>query len=80
MKNLIYPEEAIDNGYEGTVECDFYMDKDGFVNINNIEGPYGILEKEAERIIKKLPRFIPASVKEVPVAFSFKIPITYRIN
>ncbi len=80
IKNLIYPDEAIDNGLEGTVECDFYIDKEGFVNVKKTEGPYGILEKEAERIIRKLPRFIPGSVKDIPSAFSFRIPITYSIN
>jgi TonB family protein len=80
VENFNYPSKAIDNNIQGTVECEFYIDKEGTVSIKKIDGPHKILENEAERIIKKIPGFTPGSIKEIPIKFLFKIPITFRLE
>jgi hypothetical protein len=79
-KNFSYPEKAIDNGIQGKVECSFFIDKNGDLEIDKIDGPHTILEKEAERILKRLPKFQNGTIKGVPAKFSFSIPISFWLE
>jgi protein TonB len=45
-----------------------------------MHGPDKNLEKEAERIISKLPKMIPGKQRERPVRVPFSIPITFRLQ
>jgi protein TonB len=78
-KSLHYPDEAQNNGIEGTVMVQFIVDKDGNVSeVTVISGPeQGGLREEAVRVIKKSGRWTPAvqnghqvkSYKRQPVGF-----------
>ena len=80
VDNFNYPKKAIKKRIQGKVECTFYIDKEGSVEIFKTEGPDEILEQEAQRILKKLPEFIPGTIKGVPSKFSFGIPIKFKLN
>jgi TonB family protein len=80
IKNFSYPEEAIDRGIRGKVTCSFIIDKNGYVQIEKLDGPDVILEKEAERILKRLPKFQHGTIKGIPAKFSFTIPITFKLD
>ena len=63
--NIEYPEEAIDNGIEGTVNVQFGIDENG--NISNVKTlgnkiGYG-LEEEAVKVISNMPKWTPGIVK-----------------
>ena len=45
-----------------------------------MRGPDKNLEKEAERIISKLPAMIPGKQRGRPVRVPFSIPITFRLQ
>jgi periplasmic protein TonB len=78
-KNLRYPDEAMNNGTEGTVMVQFIVDRDGHISdAVAISGPEnGGLREEAIRVIKKSGQWTPAvqngryvkSYKRQPVIF-----------
>jgi TonB family protein len=79
-KNFRYPEKALENGIQGKVECKFDINKDGILIIKEIKGPHKLLEEEARRILKKIPKFVNGTIKGVPETFPFSIPITFKLD
>ena len=45
-----------------------------------MRGPDKNLEKEAQRIISKLPKMTPGKQRGRPVRVPFSIPITFRLQ
>lgn len=80
VKNFRYPNKALRKGIEGRVECKFYIDKSGMLIIQELSGPDKMLEDEAERILKKFPKFVNGTIKGIPVKFSLSIPITFKLD
>lgn len=80
VKNFRYPNKALRKGIQGKVECKFYIDKDGMLIIYELKGPDKILEDEAERILKKIPKLVNGTIKGIPVKFSLSIPITFKLD
>ena len=75
-----YPEIAQEMGIQGRVYVQFIIDEKG--NITNIQlrGPDKNLEKEARRIIEKLPKMLPGKQRGRPVRVPFSYPITFRLQ
>ncbi len=75
-----YPEIAQEMGIQGRVYVQFIIDEKG--NITNIQlrGPDKNLEKEAPRIIEKLPKMIPGKQRGRAVRVPFSYPITFRLQ
>lgn len=60
-RNLMYPEQAIENHTEGMVKLQFIVDKSGDISeITALNDPGDGLAEEAIRIIKKCPKWHPA--------------------
>ncbi len=80
-KNFNYPSKAYESNIQGRVFIQFVIDKTGKVDNLRIRGPYkgDLLEAEAERIIKKLPKFIPGKHNGRDVKVKYGIPITFKI-
>lgn len=80
-KNLRYPEKAYDNGVQGRVFVHFIIDNKGNVGKMKIVAPYKgeELGKEAERIMKKLPKFKPGKHEGSAITVKYGLPITFRI-
>ena len=79
-KSLHYPEDAIEKEIEGTVLVQFIVDKEGNVSdVSAISGP-NELRGEAERVIKKSGKWIPASQNGRKVKSYKKQPITFRLD
>jgi protein TonB len=79
-KHFTYPEVAAEMGIQGRVNVMFTIDKDGSITNVKMRGPDANLEKEAARIISKLPRMIPGKQRGKPVRVPFSVPITFRLN
>lgn len=81
-KNQQYPEKAMEENIQGRVSVLFIIDKDG--NISNVQarGPKGgeLLEKEALRVISKLPKFKPGMQRGKPVKVKYSQPITFKLQ
>lgn len=80
VKNFNYPKEAILEGIEGKVLVQFTINKEGKVVDIKKRGPKNgeLLEKEADRLIAKLPRFIPGKHKGNLVNVKYALPIIFK--
>lgn len=79
-KNFRYPEIAQEMGIQGRVYVQFVIDKDGSITGVRTRGPDKNLEKEAERIISKLPKMTPGKQRGRAVRVPFSIPINFRLQ
>lgn len=79
-KNFRYPEIAQEMGIQGRVYVQFVIAKDGNITGVRMRGPDKNLEKEAARIIGKLPKMTPGKQRGRPVRVPFSIPITFRLQ
>ena len=80
-KHFDYPERAKEDNIQGKVNVLMTIDKFG-VATYRVRGPKGtaLLEKEAERIMSKLPKFIPGKQRGRPTAVSYSIPIMFKLD
>ena len=78
--HIKYPPKAAKRRIQGRVDVEFMVDKTGKVyDIRVVESADKDLEKEALRVCRLLPDFIPASVNGEPVEVLFKLPIRFNI-
>ncbi len=78
--NFRYPEIAQEMGIQGRVFVQFMIGKDGNISGIRTRGPDKNLEKEANRIIAKLPRMTPGAQRGRPVRVPFSIPIQFKLQ
>ncbi|CAM1348910.1 energy transducer TonB [Tenacibaculum crassostreae] len=80
VRNFDYPKEAMQKGIEGKVLVQFTIDTDGNVIDIKKRGPENgeLLEKEADRLIASLPKFIPGSHKGNFVNVKYALPIIFK--
>lgn len=78
-RHFRYPKEAIEKKLSGKVAIIFILNKDGEAENIRTRGPHPILEKEAVRIIKLLPKMVPGKQNGVPVKVPYSIPITFHL-
>ncbi|RIV43159.1 energy transducer TonB [Flagellimonas pelagia] len=79
-KTIRYPELAQEMGLQGRVSVVFTVQKDGSIGDVQLRGPHESLEKEAGRIISKLPKMTPGKQRGTPVKVPYAIPITFKLN
>ena len=81
-KNQQYPERAMEDNIQGRVSVLFVIDKDGSITNVQAKGPKGgeLLEKEALRVISKLPKFKPGMQRGKPVKVKYSQPITFKLQ
>ena len=79
-KNFRYPEIAQEMGVQGRVSVMFVIQKDGSIGNIRMRGPDKNLEKEAARIIGKLPKMTPGKQRGRAVRVPFSIPINFKLQ
>jgi protein TonB len=82
QKNMRYPKIAIKKAIEGRVICQFTVTKDGSIeNIIVIRSLHKSLDKEAVRIIKKMPKWTPGkNYKRENIDSKYVIPVKFKLN
>lgn len=79
-KKIIYPKEAVAKKIQGRVICKFMVNEDGSItNIEVIRSVDPLLDAEAIRVIKTLPKFVPGTQHKKPVGVYFNLPITFSL-
>ena len=81
QNHIEYPQAAIDNGVEGTVNVTFAVDEQGKVYSPAIKGEklgYG-LEDEAMRVVNQMPKWTPGRIKGQNVKTYYTLPITFTL-
>lgn len=78
--HIKYPPKAAKKRIQGRVEVEFWVDKTGKVHdARVVDSVDKELDKEALRVCRLLPDFIPATVNGEPVEVLFKLPIRFKI-
>ena len=79
-KNLQYPEEASNEGVEGTVNVSFVVDENGKLTNPQIVGNnrlgYG-LEDEALRVVRSMPTWTAGKLKGQNVKTRYTMPVRF---
>ena len=79
--NLKYPEEASNEGVDGTVKVSFVVDENGKLSSPQIIGDklgYG-LEDEALKVVKQMPAWTPGKLKGVNVKTRYTLPVKFQL-
>ncbi|WP_273086761.1 energy transducer TonB [Capnocytophaga gingivalis] len=80
MKNIRYPQEAVEKKIQGKVIVQLRIDKKGILSIKEIRGRNPLLEEEACRIFDGFPQLFPALQRGKPVNILYNYPIVFRIT
>lgn len=79
--NINYPRGAMENGIQGRVIVQFVVSQNGSVGkVKVIRSVDSELDKEAIRLCKSLPNFIPGRMGGKPVNVWYTLPITFKLN
>lgn len=74
-----YPSQAYRDGIEGRVLCSFVVNEDGTIShISVIKGVEASLDREAVRILTKMPTWDAGMIDETPVPVYCILPIAFR--
>ena len=80
-QNLTYPPAAEANGVQGTVVCQFVVEKDGSLSdITVLRSVDPLLDTEAVRAIKQMPLWSPGMKDGQPVRVKFTLPISFKLQ
>lgn len=78
-ENIVYPAMAAENGIGGRVEVEFIVEKDGSITGVHVKrGVDPLLDREAVRVVSKMPKWIPGKVGGKIVRFKYTVPVTFR--
>jgi TonB family protein len=81
-KNIVYPQMAKEAGLSGKCFLRFVVDSTGIIkNVQLLRGIPGCMEcnREAIRVIKKMPKWKPGMQKGKPVPVFFNLPINFKL-
>lgn len=80
-RQMHYPEEAEEKGIEGRVLIRFVVEEDGrLTNFEVVESPDPLLSDEALRVLKQMPKWIPAKNKGKDVRCRYSMPVMFRLK
>ena len=82
IRNTIkYPQAAKENGIQGTVYVRFTIEKNGEVtNPEIVRGVSPELDREAMRMVKKMPRWKAGTMNGTPVRIEMTQPIRFVLQ
>ena len=80
-ENIIYPAAAAEEGISGRVIVEFVVDKDGSITkVRVLRQRHPALDKEALRVIKAMPKWIPGRNNGQPVKVTYTLPVTFKLQ
>ena len=80
-KNIRYPKKARENGTQGRVVVQFYVETDGSIDdIKIVNSVSWELNDEAKRVIKKMPKFKPGTIGGEPARMQSTLPVMFRLK
>ncbi len=81
QKNLKYPPVAMENNIQGRVVVQFVVTKTGKIGeVKVARSKDPDLDKEAVRVVKTLPDFIPGKMNGQAVAVWYTLPIAFKLQ
>lgn len=80
-ENLRYPKELEETCVQGRVIVRFIVERNGKLsNVKVVKSVHPALDKEALRIVKLMPRWIPGRQNGITVRVKCYIPIIFRLK
>ena len=80
-KNLNYPTISAENGVQGRVTVNFVVNADGsIVDVKVLRGVDPYLDKEAIRVVSKMPKWKPGKQRGKPVRQQYTLPVMFRLQ
>lgn len=80
-QNIRYPEAAQQNDIQGRVVVKFVVEKDGSIGqVSIAKGVDKDLDREAIRVVKKMPKWQPGKNNGVAVRSYFNLPVTFKLQ
>ena len=80
-KNIKYPTIAQENGTQGRVIIQFVVERDGSItDVRVARGVDPYLDKEAVRVVKSMPKWIPGKQNGKAVRVKFTVPVMFRLQ
>lgn len=81
VKNIKYPEQAIKNNICGMVYIKFCIKSDGSIDKVEVQQSVNpILDNEALRVVKSMPKWKPARLRNKNVNVWFSLPINFNLG
>jgi protein TonB len=79
--NMKYPPMARENGIQGKVFVSFVVEKDGSITqIKELRGIGGGCDKEAKRVVKKMPKWKAGEQNGIPVRVRYTLPVSFQLR
>jgi protein TonB len=79
--HIKYPAIAEENGVQGRVVCTFVVERDGSItDVKVMKSVDPSLDKEAIRVLKSMPKWIPGKQNGSAVRVKFTVPVTFRLQ
>ncbi len=79
--NIVYPPAAAEEGVSGRVVVEFVVGKDGSIsNVRVVRSRHTALDKEALRVVKAMPNWIPGRNNGQPVKVTYTLPVTFKLQ
>ena len=79
--NTIYPDSARNAGIEGKVYVAFVVNKEGWVqDVRVIRGVSPLLNEEAIRVVKLMPRWSPGYQEGKAVNVQYTLPMNFKLT
>ncbi len=80
-KNIKYPVVAEENGVQGRVIVTFVVEKDGSItDVHIAKSVDPSLDKEAQRVVRSMPNWIPGKQNGSAVRVKYTVPVTFRLQ
>lgn len=79
--NIKYPAEAQENGVQGRVTISFIVNTDGSLSNAHVTRSLDpSLDREAVRVVKSMPRWVPGKHNGKFVRVSYNVPVSFRLQ
>lgn len=79
--HIKYPTMAAENNIQGRVTVRFVVKEDGSIGrVEVLRGKDPDLDKEAQRVVKTLPKFIPGKMNGRAVQVWYTLPINFKLQ
>ena len=80
-KNIKYPAIAQENNIQGQVIINFVVNKDGsIVDPKVMKSLDAACDKEALRVVSKMPKWKPGKQRGKPVRVTYTVPVRFRLT
>lgn len=80
-RHITYPSSALDGRRTGCVKVQFVVEKDGcLTGIQVVQSVSKMLDDEAVRVVKLMPKWNPGREKGKPARFLYVLPVDFRLR